>query len=145
MSESPLENAETLPATSIETGSVQLRASALTCTVAIYNVQVGRHNHLNNHPVVTHGSTPRDFEDAIPNIGGILVLRSENVIKKVNYDKFCEKIHTYIMNELKNGDTIVEITKNHSLDVIGDFENNNKPVELTDAEKKSTVDVEIHK
>ena len=67
------------------------------------------------------------------------------MIKRVNYDKFCEKLHIYIMNELKNGDAIVEVVKNHSANVICYFENNNKPIELTDTEKKSTVDVEIYK
>ena len=56
-----------------------------------------------------------------------------------------KKLYTYIMNKFKNSDAIVEVTKNHCADIIGDFENNNKPIELTDAEKKSTVDVEIHK
>ena len=31
------------------------------------------------------------------------------------------------------------------MDVIGDFENKNKPIELADTEKKTTVDMEIHK
>ena len=35
-------------------------------------------------------STPKDFEGATPQIGGILALRSENMLKKVSYDKFCE-------------------------------------------------------
>ena len=55
--------------------------------------------------------TPRDSESATPQIGGILALRSENMIKKVNYDQFCEKLYTYIMNTFKNGDSVVEVTK----------------------------------
>ena len=55
------------------------------------------------------------------------------MIKKVNYDKFCEKLHIYIMNKFNNGDAIVEVTKKHSADVIGNFEDKNKPIELTAA------------
>ena len=50
---------------------------------------------------VMQSSTSRDFEGATPKIGGILALRSENITKKVNYDVFCEKLATYVMNELK--------------------------------------------
>ena len=55
-------------------------------------------------------STPRNFEGVTPQIGGILALRSENMIKKVSYDQFCEKLHTYIVNNFKNGDAIVGVT-----------------------------------
>ena len=33
----------------------------------------------------------------------------------------------------------------HAVDIISSFETNNKPVELSEAEKKSTIDVEIKK
>ena len=49
------------------------------------------------------------------------------------------------MNEFKGGENVVEVTKNHTIDIISSFESNNKPVELTDEEKKSTIDVEIKK
>ena len=72
-------------------------------------------------------STPRDFEGATPLIGGILCLRSENMIKKLNYDQFCEKLYTYIVNNFKNGDAIVEVTKNPSATIIEDFVDAHKP------------------
>ena len=40
------------------------------------------------------------------------------------------------MNEFKNGDAVVEVTKDHTFDVIGNFERENKPSELTVEEKK---------
>ena len=45
----------------------------------------GRPARINNRtgPV---SSTPRDFEGATPQIGGILAIHSENMIKKVDYD-----------------------------------------------------------
>ena len=49
------------------------------------------------------------------------------------------------MNEFKNGDAVVEVTKDHTFDVIGNFERENKPSELTVEEKRSAVDVEIHR
>ena len=48
-------------------------------------------------------STQKDFKGATPDIGGVLALRSENVSVKTHYDKFCEKLETYIMKELKGG------------------------------------------
>ena len=114
---------------------MQSRASALIGTVATNNVQGGRYNRVNNYPVVTYRSTPKDVEGATPKIGSILALCSKNMIKKVNYDKFYEKLHTHIMNEYKNSDAIVEVSTNHSADITGDFENNNKSIELMDTEK----------
>ena len=49
----------------------------------------------------SQSSTPRDFAGATPKIGGILALRSENMTNKVTYDKFCEKLKVYIMNNFK--------------------------------------------
>ena len=89
-------------------------------------------------------STSRDFEGATPKIGGVLALRSENVTKKVNYDAFCEKLGIYVMNELKNGDAIVEVTKTHDADIMADFAAYDKPKDL-DSSITSTVEIEIHK
>ena len=105
----------------------------------------GTHNRYTNRSGNAVMSTSKDFDGATPKIGGVLALRSENVTKKLNYDMFCEKLGTYIMNEFKNGDAVVEVTKDHDFDAIGGFETDNKPVELSADEKKSTVDVEIHK
>ena len=81
-------------------------------------------------------STSKDFVGATPKIGGILGLRTKNVTKKVSYDLFCKKMGTYIMNKFKNGDAVVEVTKDHTFDVIGNFERENKPSELTVEEKR---------
>ena len=96
-------------------------------------------------PNTAFASTPRDFEGVTPKIGGVLALRSENMTKKVNYDIFCEKLGIYIMNEFKGGENVVEATKNQAIDIISSFEKENKPVELTEDEKKSIIDVEIKK
>ena len=96
-------------------------------------------------PNTASTNTPRDFEGAMPKIGDILALRSENMTNKVNYDIFCEKLGVYIMNEFKGGENVVEVTKNYAIDIISSFETNNKTVELSEAEKKSTIDVEIKK
>ena len=80
-------------------------------------------------------STPEDYEGATPKIGGILALRSENLTNKFSYDIFCEQLRIYIMNEFKGGENVVEVTKDHSIDIISDFVSNNKPEELTDEEK----------
>ena len=90
-------------------------------------------------------NTPKDFEGATPKIGGILALRNENVAKKINYDVFCEKLGVYVMNELKGGENVVEVTRNQERDIISSFETVNKPVELNEDEKKSAIEVEIKK
>ena len=90
-------------------------------------------------------NTSRDFEGATPSIGGILALRSENIVKKMNYDSFCEKIGVYIMKEFKNRENFNEVTKNPLEDVIKNLEANSKPIELTNEEKKSSVETEIEK
>ena len=82
MSDNPSENAETLLATSIETVSAQSRVSSLTGTIATHNIQGGKYTRSNNRPVVTHISTPRYFEGTTPKMGGMLALRSKNMIKK---------------------------------------------------------------
>ena len=90
-------------------------------------------------------STPKNFKGATPQIRRILALRSENMLKKVNYDKFCKKLHTYIANNFKNGDAIVEVTRNPSATIIEDFIARDKPIELLDEEQQSNVKVEIKK
>ena len=49
------------------------------------------------------------------------------------------------MNEFKGGKNVVEVARNQAINIISSFQKNNKPVELTDEEKKFTIDVEIKK
>ena len=98
-----------------------------------------------NRTPAAQSSTNRDFEGATPKLGAVLALRSENIHKKVNYDRFLEKLSIYVVNELKNGDSLVQVTKNPNEDTIEIFKKENKPNELSDEDKKSTVDIEIHK
>jgi len=72
-------------------------------------------------------------------------LRSENMIKKVSYDQFCDKLHVYIMSHFKNGDYIVEITRDPSAKIIEEYMTTHKPIELSEEAKKSTIEVEIKK
>ena len=90
-------------------------------------------------------STHRDFAGDTPGIGGVLALRSENVVLKKSYDKFCEKLKTYIMREFKNGEHVIDLIKNPEAKVTADYEKTYKPTDLTDDEKKSNVEVEIKK
>ena len=104
-----------------------------------------RANRPSNRVSTVQSSTNRDFEGATPKLGAVLALRNENVNKKMNYDRFLEKLAIYMVNELKNGDSIVEITTNPNAKIVEDFQKENKPEELSDEAKQSTVDVEIHK
>ena len=94
---------------------------------------------------ISFASSTKDFEGTTPKIGGVLGLRSEIVTRKITYDAFLEKLGIYIMTELKGGENIVEITKEPSSDIIGDFTAMYKPVELTNEEKESSIKVEIKK
>ena len=110
---------------SAESNDVQGDAQRRTNQNNNQNVS-GRHTRTHNRsgPV---SSTPRDFEGATPRIGGILALRSENMTKKVNYDQFCEKLSIFIMNVFKNGDCVVEVTRNPSANIIKNFKKLHKP------------------
>ena len=46
-------------------------------------------------------TTQKEFKGAAPDIGGVLALRSKNFILKANFDKFFERLMTYIMSEFK--------------------------------------------
>ena len=113
-------------------------------TRSMNNPIVGRSH---DRPRFNHSqsSTPRDFAGATPKIGGILALRSENMTSKVTYDKFCEKLKVYIMNDFKGVENVVEVMKNSLVDIVSSFEANNTPIHLTKEEKESDIDVEIKK
>ena len=49
------------------------------------------------------------------------------------------------MNEFKGGENAFEVTINQAIEIISSFKRDDKPVELTDEEKESTIDVEIKK
>ena len=63
----------------------------------------------------------------------------------MSYDRFKEHLETYIIKNLNGGEYIVEGIKNTKLDVIDAFKPQNKPNELSDAEKASSIEVEIKK
>ena len=71
-----------------------------------------RTNRTPNRTGSVHSTTNHDFDGATPKLNAILALRHENVTKKVNYDRFLEKLAICVINELMNGDSIIEITKN---------------------------------
>ena len=81
----------------------------------------GRASRGDGRPNASGSSTQRDFEGSTPEIGGVLGLRSENVSKKINYDKFCKKINTYIMKEFRGGEYVVGITKDPTADIVNFF------------------------
>ena len=80
-----------------------------------------RSNRHSNRNVNVQSSTNIYFEGATPKLGTVLALRSENINKKVNYDRFLEKLAIYVVNELRNGDSIVEVTRNPNATIVKDF------------------------
>ena len=102
-----------------------------------------RNTRPSNRLLFVQTSMNRDFEGATPKLGAFLALRSENTNKKVNYDRFLEKLAIYVVNKLKNGDSLVEVTKTPNAKTIENFQEKNKPKELCDEDKESTVNVEM--
>ena len=45
-------------------------------------------------------STQRGFEEATPNLSGVLALQSENLANNLSYDRFKERLEIYIMKNL---------------------------------------------
>ena len=103
-----------------------------------------RNTRANNRYGGTRGSSERDFSGATPQIGGVLALRSENTTKKVPFDVFLEKLETYIMNEMKQGEHLVDIAKDPKNDVVAFFESTYKPADINES-SATTVEKEIQK
>ena len=126
----PVENS---PASNPDTQNAQ---AGLSTTPSNANGNVTQRNSRPpNRTGTVQSTTNRDFEGATPKLNAILALRSENITKKVNYDRFLEKLAIYVINELKNGDYIIEVTKNPNATIIEDFQKDNKPKELSDEDK----------
>ena len=123
---------------------VEVSSSGVSRRNTDLNVRT-RPGRRDTRPNNTVSSVQKDFEGATPSIGGILALRSENVTMKVNFDKFCEKLETYIMKEFKGGEYVVDVLKEPGKDIIEAYKKTSKPADLTTEEKKSDVEVEIKK
>ena len=80
--------------------------------------RTNRPSNRNGNP---QSSMNRDFSGATPKLGAILALRSENITLKSNYERFMDKLAIHIVNELKDGDAIVEVTKNPKAKMIEDL------------------------
>ena len=63
----------------------------------------------------------KTYESDTPEIGAVLALQNENVDKKANFSVFCERIGTYIMKEYKNGEDVVAVTKDITVDIVDMF------------------------
>ena len=63
----------------------------------------------------------------------------------MSYDRFKEKLETYIIKNLSGGEYVIEGIQNTKLNVIDTFKTRNKPSELSDAKKTSNIEVEIKK
>ena len=100
-------------------------------------VQPVRNNNITRFPKndSRHNTSTRYFEGATPKIGGVFGLCSKNVTKKITFDVFCEKISIYIMPEFNNGENDIEVLQHPDTKIVKDFQNNNKPKELTEEEK----------
>jgi len=53
-------------------------------------------------------SAQRHFEGATPAIGGVLALQSENVNKKLSYDRFKERLETYVMKKISGREHVIK-------------------------------------
>ena len=118
-----------------ETDAYNAQAGSPHTSKNAYGDNTTRATRQPNRNGTFQSSANKDFQGATPKLAAILVLRNETVTRKVNYDRFLEKLGIYIVNELKDGDYVIEVTKNPKAKIIDDFMTNNKPTELSDDEK----------
>ena len=78
-------------------------------------------------------------------MNGVLGLRTKKVDKKVTFEIFCEKLDTYIMRELKNGEAVVVVTRDKKTVPLVVFNKENIPDELTGKDQKLDVVKDIKK
>ena len=81
----------------------------------------------------------KSFESHTPDLNGVLGLRTEKVDKKVTFEAFCEKLDTYIMRGVKNGEDVVLVTRGKNIDPLVVFNNENILDKLTTEEQRSDV------
>ena len=119
----------------LQTPTARATENTVEETPAVNATSNRQPNRVVNRAGNVQSSTPRDYEGATPKIGGILGLRSENMTNKVSYDIFREKLSIYVMNEFKNGEHIVEVTRDPLVDILKSHNDKFKLKELTDEEK----------
>jgi hypothetical protein len=84
----------------------------------------------------------KSWEGDEPKIGGVLGLRSEWMEKKVSFEVFLEKMTDYTLREIKNSRDVVSAVRDMKHPKKG-FEKINMPTELSDVQKKSSIEVAI--
>ena len=96
----------------------------------------GNINRNNNITIVD--TQEKKYEGDTLRVGGILTLRTENITKKITLDTFRKKLATYINKELTHATDVVCVVK-YMKDPKINFDNKNKPRELTEEEAKSSM------
>ena len=71
-------------------------------------------------------------------VGSVLVLRTENINLKGNFDLFREKLANYVMQNFDNPGKMVSVVR-HVEDPGSTFENKHMPKDLTEYQEKFTV------
>ena len=99
----------------------------------------GKHN-PNNMIIDT---TNRKFEGEEPGIRAVLGLIIENIDKKAPLDIFREILSKYIVRTINTPEFFISVVCD-MIDSGSYFDNDNKPKNLTDEEKKSDVNTKIH-
>ena len=79
-----------------------------------------------------------NYKGYTPEVGYILALCTEKLTKKITFDTFQEKLVTYINKELTYAMYVVYVVK-HMKDTKINFNNKNKPKDLTEEEAKSPM------
>ena len=83
------ENVTPTETPNVNAPDTQNAQAGLTSTPSDHNGNGAlRANRLSNRNLVVQSSTNRDFKGATPKLGAVLALRSENINKNVNYDRF---------------------------------------------------------
>ena len=90
------------------------------------------------------GSNEKSWEGAKPEVGAVLGLKSERLNNKVTFEVFREKLAIHVLSEFRNGRDILPAIKKMT-DPRVTLRSRSGPKELTDEEKKSSIEVELQK
>jgi hypothetical protein len=85
------------------------------------------------------GSNERNWQGAKTDIGVVLGLRTERLTYRRTFEVFKEKLVTYVLSEFTNAKDVLPVIKKMS-DPMIDFKRNNAPAELSEEDKKKSME-----
>ena len=105
-----------------------------------------RNDNNSNRNNANNTTTPngKSFQGRIPSVGAVLALKHERIDKKTSISVFLEKLSGYAFSTYDDGELLAPFFTDQK-DPLSSFNTTHKPVALTDDQKKSEIETEIHK